>query len=135
MVAGRGRAGEPAFEGLVEAFDFALGLRVAGVAVLLGDAQGGEEAFEVVAAVGESGGVDRSVVGQGGGGQSVGGGGVGEAGDDVGAGDAAVGGAGQQVSGVIVEPVEDFDVGAVGQGPVGEVGLPGLVGLAGGEAG
>ena len=42
MVAGGGSGGEPAFEGLVEAFDFALGLGVAGVAVLLGDAQGGE---------------------------------------------------------------------------------------------
>ena len=46
--------GEPAFEGLVEAFDFALGLWVVGVAVFLGDAQGGQEAFEVVVAVGES---------------------------------------------------------------------------------
>ena len=35
---GRARAGgEPAFQGLVEAFDLALGLRVAGVAVLLSD--------------------------------------------------------------------------------------------------
>ena len=56
---GDGRRGgvvavEPAFEGLVEAFDFALGLRVAGVAVFLGDAQAGQEAFEVVVAVGES---------------------------------------------------------------------------------
>ena len=33
--------GEPAFEGLVEAFDFALGLWVVGLAVFLGDAQGG----------------------------------------------------------------------------------------------
>ena len=34
--------GEPAFEGLVPALDLALGLRVAGVAVLLGDAEDGE---------------------------------------------------------------------------------------------
>jgi hypothetical protein len=34
--------GEPAFEGLVEALDFSLGLRVAGVAVLLCDAEVGE---------------------------------------------------------------------------------------------
>jgi len=39
---------------LVEAFNFALGLRMVGVAVFLGDAQGGEEAFEVVVAVGEA---------------------------------------------------------------------------------
>lgn len=46
--------GQPAFEGLVEAFDFALGLGMIGVAVFLGDAQGCQEAFEVVVAVGES---------------------------------------------------------------------------------
>ena len=60
---------QPAFEGLVEAFDLALGLGVAGVAVLLHDPQGGDDVLEVVGAafvVGESGGVDQSVVGQGG---------------------------------------------------------------------
>lgn len=30
---------------------------------------------------------------------------------------------------MVVEPVEDLNIGAVGQGPVGEVGLPALVGL------
>jgi hypothetical protein len=35
---------------------------------------------------------------------------------------------------VVVEPVEDLGVGAVGQSPVGEVGLPAFVGLFGGEA-
>lgn len=39
-----------------------------------------------------------------------------------------VGGAGQQESGVVVEPVEDFGVVAVREWPVGEVALPGLVG-------
>ena len=34
-----GLCGQPAFQGLVEAFDLALGLRVAGVAVLLSDAK------------------------------------------------------------------------------------------------
>ena len=33
---GSGSHDEPAFEGLVEAFDFALGLRMVGVAVFLG---------------------------------------------------------------------------------------------------
>jgi hypothetical protein len=47
--------------------------------------------------------------------------GVGEAVHDVGSGDALVGGAVQQVPGVVVEPVEDFDVGAVGEGPVSRV--------------
>lgn len=45
-----------------------------------------------------------------------------------------MGGAGDQEPGVVVEPVEDLDVGAVGQVPVGEVGLPALVGLCGFEA-
>ena len=44
-----------------------------------------------------------------------------------------VGGAGQQVAGVVVEPVQDLDVGAIGEAPVGEVRLPGLVGLGGFE--
>lgn len=35
---------------------------------------------------------------------------------------------------MVVEPVEDLDVGVVGQAPLGEVGLPTLVGLVGGEA-
>jgi len=35
---------------------------------------------------------------------------------------------------VVVFDVEDLDVGAVGQPPVGDVGLPPLVGLLGGEA-
>ncbi len=57
-----GSCGQPAFEGLVEAIDLSLGLGVAGVAVALGDAQGGQESFEVVVAAGESRGVDRAVV-------------------------------------------------------------------------
>ena len=75
--------GEPAFEGLVEAFDLALGLRVVGVAVLLGDAEGGEEVFEGVAAAAEPRGVDAAVIGQGRGWQAVFVDGVAEAGDDV----------------------------------------------------
>ncbi len=57
-----------------------------------------------------------------------------EFGDDDGAGDAVVGGDRDRVAGVVVEPAEDFDVGAVGEPPVGEVGLPAFVGLFGGEA-
>jgi hypothetical protein len=58
----------------MEAFDFALGLRVPGVAVLLSDAQGRDERFEGVAApasAGEAGGVDHAVVGECGGRQAV----------------------------------------------------------------
>ena len=53
---------------------------------------------------------------------------------DDGAGDAAVGGDRERVAGVVVEPAQDLDVGAVGEPPVGEVGLPAFVGLVGGEA-
>ena len=55
---------EPAFEGLVEALDLALGLRVGRRSVLLTDAEVGEEILEVVAAAGEARGVDRAVVGE-----------------------------------------------------------------------
>ncbi len=117
----------------MEAFDFALGLRVVRGAVLLLDAEEGQEVFEGVASAAESGGVNPSVVGEGGGGRAVGVDCGQEGGDDVVAGDRVVGGAGQQVAGVVVEPVQDLDVGAVGEAPVGEVGLPGLVGLRGFE--
>ena len=71
-VGGRGLAVEPAFEGLVEAFDFALGLGVAGGPFFWRIPEVGQEVFEAVAAAGESGGVDRAVVGERGGGQAVG---------------------------------------------------------------
>ena len=60
--------------------------------------------------------------------------GVAEGGHDGGSGDGLVGGDRQGVAGVVVEPGEDLDVGAVGEAVVGEVGLPGLVGLLGLEA-
>jgi hypothetical protein len=66
-------------------------------------------------------GVDRSVVGQGGGRQAVGCRGVGEAGHDVAAADSTESGAVEQISRMVIEPVEDLDVAAIGQGPVGEV--------------
>ena len=50
-----------------------------------------------------------------------------EGGDDDLAGDCWVGGDRQQVAGVVVEPGEDLDVGAVSESPVGEVGLPRFV--------
>jgi len=52
----------------------------------------------------------------------------------MGGGDASVGGDGDGVAGVVVDPAEDFGVGAAGDAPVGEVGLPAFVGLFGGEA-
>ena len=51
---GAGLRGEPAFEGLLEPFDLALGLRVGGVAVLLLDVKGDEQVFEAVSPAGES---------------------------------------------------------------------------------
>ena len=60
MVGGAGS--EPAFEGLVEALDLALGLGVAGGAVLLADAEHREQVFECVAAAPEPGAVDPGVV-------------------------------------------------------------------------
>jgi hypothetical protein len=49
-------------------------------------------------------------------------------------GDRSVGGDRQGVSGVVVEPGEDLDVGAISEAVVGEIGLPGFVGLFGLEA-
>ncbi len=44
-----------------------------------------------------------------------------ESGGDGFTGDRSVGGAAQQVPGVVIEPVQDLNVGAIGQAPVGEV--------------
>ena len=63
-----GLGGEPGLEGLPEAFDLALGLRVGGPAVLLLDAEAAQFGFEAVAAAAparESGGEHQPVVGQG----------------------------------------------------------------------
>ena len=131
----RGRLrGEEPFQGLVEPFDFPLGLRVAGRAVLLLHAQQGQEVFEGVASAAESGGVNPAVVGEGRGGCPMFVDRGEEGGDDVIAGDRSVSGAGDQVSRVVVEPVQDLDIAAVRESPVGEVGLPGLVRLGGFEA-
>ena len=64
-----GLPGEPGLQGLLEAFDFALGLGVVAAAVLLGDAEGGEFGLEGVAAAayspgGVADGVHHPVVGQ-----------------------------------------------------------------------
>jgi hypothetical protein len=59
--------GEEPFEGLVEAFDLALGLRVSGTAVLLGDAVRGDEFLEPAAGAleaCEAGGEHEAVVGE-----------------------------------------------------------------------
>ena len=57
-----------------------------------------------------------------------------ECGEDVDGGHSKVGGDREGVSGVVIEPGEDFGVDIVGEPVVGEVGLPGFVGLLGLEA-
>jgi len=56
-----------------------------------------------------------------------------ELGQHDGSGDAAMHGDRERVAGVVVDPVEDLHVSAIGQPPVGEVRLPALVGLLGGK--
>ena len=97
-------------------------------AVVQGDLEG--DAAAAAGAAGEHG----AVVGQQAGRIAVLGGDAAVAGLDVGAFEHGAGGAGQQQPGVVVEPVQDLHVGAVGQRPVGDVGLPAFVGLLGGEA-
>jgi hypothetical protein len=52
---GFGLGAEPFLQGLVEALDFALGLGVAGVSVLLGDPEGCQEVLEGVASAASAG--------------------------------------------------------------------------------
>lgn len=118
---------QPAFEGLVEAFDFPAGGGVVGGGVDLADLQAAEFGFEAVAsaaAAGQPGGEDHAVVGEGGVWDAMGCGGFGEFGQDDRCGDAPVCGQGDGVAGVVVDPAEDLYVGTAGEAPVGEVGLP-----------
>jgi hypothetical protein len=108
--------GEPFFEGLVEAFDFAAGGGVVGGGVDLGDAQPAEFVFERVASAftpGEPGGEDHAVVGQGRGRNAMCGTGFAEVVQHDWAGDAAVRSHRQRVAGMIVEPVEDLHMGCI----------------------
>ncbi len=97
-------------------------------AVLLCDAEFGEEHFESVGTAAESCGEHESVVSQGGLRDAVQGAGALEGLDHDVAGDSGVGGDRDQVAGVVVEEDQYFGVGAVGEPDVGEVGLPALVG-------
>ena len=129
-------AAEPFLQGLMEPLNLSLGLRVARGPVFLRDFQGVQEGLEAVAAAfaaGEAGGIDQTVVRQGGSRQAVVVGGFEECLADGRSGDGPVGGAGEQVAGVVIEEVQDLGIGAVGQRPVGEIGLPGLVRLRGFE--
>ena len=135
---GQGAGCEPAFEGLVEAFDLSLGLRVAGAAVLLGDAVCGEEFFEPAAGAFEAGqasGEHEPVVREGRVARPVAGDQLGHHGHDHRAGERFGGADVEEVSGMVVEEVEDLDPGAGGEEPVGDVGLPAFVGQVCFEAG
>jgi hypothetical protein len=112
----------------MEALDLALGLRVSWRAVLPADAKVGEQILEAVAASCEARRVDGAVVGECGGGPAMSVAGRGERRHDVVADNMRKGGAGQQITGVVIEPVDDLDFAAVGEVPVGEVGLPERVG-------
>jgi hypothetical protein len=101
---------------------------------LLGDAEGGQQVLEGVAAAAEAGGAGAPVVRERRRGQPVSVAGLQERVDDDLAGDRGVGAAAQQVAGMAVKPVNDLRAGPAGGGPVGEVGLPALVGLGGLEA-
>jgi hypothetical protein len=107
---------------------------MAGVAVLLCDAEVGEQVFEAVAAAGEAGSVDRSIVSECGLRQAIDAGSGQEGGDYGLASDPSTGEAGEQVAGVVVELADDLYTGAVGELPMGEVRLPALVGLVGFES-
>ena len=125
---------EPPFLGLVKPLNLPLSLGVPRGTVFLANTECCQEVFKAVSAAGESGGVNTSVVGQGGRWQPVVVNVLGESIDDYGAGDARVGVQGEEEPGVVIEPVDDFNVGAISEPPVGEIRLPTLVGLVGFEA-
>ena len=95
---------EPLFEGLVEAFDFPLGLGMVGFAVLLLDAEVEQFDFEAVGSVSVSCGEHHSVVCQRRLGCSVLFACGTEGGQHDASGDGFVGGGRQEVAGVVVEP-------------------------------
>ena len=106
--------GEPAFLCLVEAFNLSLGLWVSGRTVLLFDAEDREKVFEGVSSSCEAGGVDPSVVGEGGSWWAICLDAGEEGRDDVVTCDWLVGGGREKFAGVVIEPVQDLDVAAIG---------------------
>jgi hypothetical protein len=104
--------GQPFLEGLPEPLDLALGLGVAGLAVLLPDFQAAQLVLQAVAAADEPGRVDGPVVRQCGGRDAVLLAGSAERGQHDGAGDPDVGGQVQHVPGVVIQPAQDLGIGA-----------------------
>ncbi len=134
---------QPSFEGLLEPLDFALGLRLTGLAVLLDHAEAAHlldhaEAAQFVlqgiaAALtpGEAGGEHQAVIGQGGGRDAIGCAASAERFQHDRAGDRLVRRDPEGIPGVVIQPGQDLGITSVGQRPVREAGLPALVGLAG----
>jgi hypothetical protein len=121
---------EPAFEGLLEAFDLAAGGGVVGSGVLLDDAEAAEFGLEAVAAplaAGEAGGEDHAVVGQRRRWWPVTLDRPMEHVHDRRPRDRLMGGDGQGVAGVVVQERQDLHVSPIGERVVGEVGLPALI--------
>src|SRR5205085_4281787 len=118
--------GHPALEGLVEPLDLSLCLGVAWGPVLLANTEQRQDVFESVAPTGEPGCVDASVIGQGRGRRPVFVHVVEEYGHHAIACDGLMRGAGEQIAGVVIEPVEDLHIGPVSQPAVDEVRLPHL---------
>ena len=105
----------------MEPLDFALGLRVPRGTVFLSNTQCREEVFKTVAAAVEMGSVNTSIVCQRGRWQAVVVNVSAESIDHDLASDAGVGVQGEQVSGVVIKPVDDFNIGSVGEAPMGEI--------------
>ena len=102
-----------------------------GCPVLLADAEVGKQVLEPVAPAGEARRVHRSVVGERGRRPAVLVARRSERRHHVVATDSGAGSQAQQVPGVVVQPVDDLDLSAVRETPMGEVGLPHLVGRRG----
>jgi hypothetical protein len=120
---------QPTLLGLMEALGLALGLRMAWRPVLLADTKQRQHVFERVAPAREPGGVDAAVIGERARRRPVSLDHVKELGHDRIPRDRLMGGGRQQVAGVVVQPVQDLDVGPVREAPVDEVRLPHLVRL------
>jgi hypothetical protein len=100
-----------------------------------GDAECGQGDFEGdTATAAWAAGEDGTIVGEHACREPVGRDRRGDGGQDVGGLEDVAGVAGQREAGVVVQQVEDLDLGAVTQGPVGDVSLPAFVGLVGLEA-
>ena len=113
----------------MEALDLAAGLRMVGPRAAVFDAQFAQGDLQGGASVAALfGGEDGPVIGQRAGRCAPVGESRGEGVNDVGAGGDGSGLAGDGGAGVVIEYVEDFYLGAIGEVPMRDIGLPQLVG-------